>query len=42
MKCLLNDDNRDNNVIIYNSDGIKSLTALKGKYTKNELPKEED
>jgi hypothetical protein len=27
---------------IYNPDGIKGLTSLKGKWTKNELPKEED
>ena len=28
--------------VIYNPDGIKGLTSLKGKWTKNELPKEED
>lgn len=27
---------------IYNPDGIQGLTTLKGKWTKNELPKEED
>ena len=28
--------------VIYNPDGIKGLTSLKGKWTKNDLPKEED
>ena len=32
----------DGRFIIYNPDGIKGLTKLKGKYTKHELPKEED
>jgi hypothetical protein len=32
----------DGRFIIYNPDGIKGLTALKGKYTENKLPKEED
>jgi hypothetical protein len=32
----------DARFFIYNPDGIKGLTALKGKYTKHELPKEED
>ena len=32
----------DGEFVIYNPDGIVGLTALKGKLTKNELPKEED
>lgn len=32
----------DGRFIIYNPNGIKGLTTLKGKWTKNELPKEED
>ena len=32
----------DGRFFIYNPDGIVGLTALKGKLTKNELPKEED
>ena len=32
----------DGRFIIYNPDGIKGLTKLKGKYTEHKLPKEED
>ena len=32
----------DGRFVIYNPDGIKGLTSLKGKVTENNLPKEED
>ena len=32
----------DGRFVIYNPDGIKGLTSLKGKITENNLPKEED